>query len=393
MTRPFDDFRTAITDPDYFFGRTDFLKTMFEAPFQVYILLGGRRIGKTSTLRSLEWNFLNPGFQGDYRAFPVIINLQVEQPQSPDNFRYILSVRLREAIDRWQHIKLSALKETYSYYLRQVSSAQIKLGSFLSLTVNNPDQERQLIHDDFRYILLKSLEELRKLKFDGICFLLDEAEFAVKKEWSNDVWSYLRGVKDADTALKSFLGFVLSGYRDLKNYEQQVGSPLFNIANTPQWLSSLSEAEAQELITFRAKKEAIQLTEKGINHILELTGFHPFLTQQLLNILFDSYHAKKSFSLDFLLEEALRQQEQNFSNWWNAKGDVDGFGDDERTVYHALINQRQGTCAEFTKITGLSMSKVKNALQVLLGTGVIRKIDEVQYTISGKLFEQWVRQL
>ena len=50
--RPFDDFRVAITDARYFFGWDAFLRTMRQAPFEVRFLLGGRRVGKTSTLRA-----------------------------------------------------------------------------------------------------------------------------------------------------------------------------------------------------------------------------------------------------------------------------------------------------------------------------------------------------
>ncbi len=60
VERPFDNFRVAITDPSHFFGRRQLLDTMLKSPFQVRILLAGRRMGKTSALRAIEWNLLNP---------------------------------------------------------------------------------------------------------------------------------------------------------------------------------------------------------------------------------------------------------------------------------------------------------------------------------------------
>ena len=51
--RPFDNFRVTITDPPYFFGRNELLAAVQRSPFQVRILLGGRRIGKTSLLRAV----------------------------------------------------------------------------------------------------------------------------------------------------------------------------------------------------------------------------------------------------------------------------------------------------------------------------------------------------
>ena len=393
MIRKFDGFKTAITDPAYFFGRTDFLKIMHEAPFQVRILLGGRRIGKTSTLQAVEWSFLDPEFHGDYRAFPVLVNLQLEQPQNADNFRYILIARLRESMERWKQTKLSKLRETYQSYLQQLSSAQISLGPFFKLNINNPAQERRLVQDDFRHILSRSIEELREdLHFDGVCFLLDEAEFVVIQEWGDDAWSYLRGIKDSDRSLKSLFGVLLSGYRGLKNYEQEVGSPLSNIADI-HWLCSLSESETRNLITFRATQEQIKLNDNGIPHILEVTGCHPFLVQQFLNILFDCHHSHQSFSLEALMQDALWQQSPHFSSWWNSDGTSDGFGDDERTVYRALLECREGEYGAIAEASELSENSVRNALQVLAGTGVIKQTDKFHYEISGRLFEEWVRQL
>lgn len=393
VTRKFDNFKTAITDPNYFFGRSDFLETISKSPFKVYILLGGRRIGKTSALRAVEWSFLNPNFNGTHRAFPVLVNLQVEQPKDPDNFRYILVSSLSKAIGRWKHTKLSKLRETYLYYLRQVTGGQISLGPFLKLDINNPNQERRLSHDDFRRALLKCIEELRdKLYFNGICFLLDEAEFIVKQEWGDDACSYIRGLKDTDTALTPFLGFILSGYRDLKNYNQKVGSPLSNIADI-NWLCSLKESETRNLIKFRSKEEKVSLKKNEVNKILELSGCHPFLIQQSLNTFFDNNQKKKPFSLETLMEETLWKHEQIFSNWWNADGNSDGLGEEEREVYKVFIENRKGTYKDLMKSTLLSMNKVRNALQVLVGTGLIKKLDDDnQFVINSMLFETWVTQ-
>lgn len=74
MNRPFQNYKTPITDPSYFVGRKTLLQTMERDPFNVWILLGGRRIGKTSTLNALRWSFLSLG-----PAFPVFIDLQKQR--------------------------------------------------------------------------------------------------------------------------------------------------------------------------------------------------------------------------------------------------------------------------------------------------------------------------
>jgi AAA+ ATPase superfamily predicted ATPase len=49
--RPFDNFRVAITDPDFFVGRSQILELLRRSPFEVRVLLGGRRLGKTGNRR------------------------------------------------------------------------------------------------------------------------------------------------------------------------------------------------------------------------------------------------------------------------------------------------------------------------------------------------------
>jgi hypothetical protein len=81
LERPFDNFRVAITDPSHFFGRSELLNTMLRSPFQVRILLAGRRLGKTSALRAVEWNLLNPNTGNPRRAFPCTDKLTVRTTQ------------------------------------------------------------------------------------------------------------------------------------------------------------------------------------------------------------------------------------------------------------------------------------------------------------------------
>ena len=115
--RPFDNYRVAITEPSYFFGRSELINNMLRSPFQVRILLGGRRLGKTSALRAIEWNLLNPhnNSNNNYyrRAFPVLINLQLEQPKDLDNLRYLLIARLREAMERWREVPVTEIRQMY----------------------------------------------------------------------------------------------------------------------------------------------------------------------------------------------------------------------------------------------------------------------------------------
>lgn len=392
--RPFDNFRVAITDPSHFFGRSELIDTMLRSPFQVRILLGGRRLGKTSALRAVEWNLLNPNTNYPRRAFPVLINLQLEQPKDLDNLRYLLIARLREAIEGWREVPLAEIRQMYRQFLSQIKGGEVTL-SFLKqlnikFNINNPDSEKRLNNDSFRLAFLKTTEELRKLNFQGVCFLIDGAEFIVRQNWATDAWSYLRGLKDTDTAIKSCLGLLLSGYRDLKEYQQRVGSPLLNIAEI-EWLAPLNDEEAKKLIGDRAEQEKISLSEEKITSIIEWSGCHPYLTQQSLNIIFDSNHQQESRAN--LIDKLLQHHDKDFSAWWNAEHLSGCFGEAERTVYCALVQNRKGTPKSLAQCTGFNRVQVTDALEVIAGTGVIQQLDDECYTLGSRLFEEWVRQI
>jgi hypothetical protein len=389
------DFKLPIADSRYFVGRTDILEAVARSPFSVRILLGGRRLGKTSLLTAIQNRFLTAE-NSNYRAFPVLFNLQQERPESLDHLRYLMIIRLQEAFAEYKEGSLSNWRKSYRRLLRQIPGGSINVGlpipkMGVSLSIVNPDCERRLINEDFRQDLLRILKLLQNKKFTGVCYLIDGAEFIVSQEWANDAWSYLRALKDTDTALKPFVGLIFSGYRDLKDYQQRVGSPLLNIAEV-EWLGVLKDTDVQSLITDRSQLENVSLTEEEIEQVIQLSGGHPYLVQQLLNIIFDYKNSKKSYKIESLMNSLVRQYDADFSAWWDNEKKSYGFSQLEQSVYLTLIKQRVGTAESIAQEINKSIGEVADALEVLTGTGVIQKIDDEQYRIGAKLFEQWIIQ-
>ncbi|MBE9039414.1 ATP-binding protein [Oscillatoriales cyanobacterium LEGE 11467] len=387
------DFRLPIDESRYFFGRKNLLTQVERSPFRVRILLGGRRLGKTSTLNAIKRNLLSLG-KSERQALPVLFNLQQERPNSLEQFRYLLIARLQEAFAQHQTGRESNCQKTYRRFLRQIPGGSIDVGLpkvGVKLNVTNPDCDRALIHEDFRQDLLKTIAQLHKKQFHGVCFLLDGSEFIVSQDWANDAWSYFRALKDTDTALKPFVGFVFSGYRDLKDYQQKVGSPLLNIAEV-EWLGTLTESETRSLVAYRSQEEQISLTESEVDLVLEWGGCHPYLTQQLLNEIFDNRHQNQSQSQspDRLMFHLIRQHDRDFSAWWDEDKRTYGFGKAEQFVYLALLDCREGSVETLVPPTTLSFGEVADSLEVLAGSGVIRHVEDDRYRIGAKLFEEWV---
>ncbi|MBD2094459.1 ATP-binding protein [Trichocoleus sp. FACHB-591] len=380
--RSFNNYRLAISEPEHFFGRGDLIQDVCQSPFQVRILLGGRRIGKTSVLNAIRWNLLSAKENQPTRAFPVLFDLQQEQPENLDHLRYLLIARLQEAIHGSQ--------QAQDRFMRQLAGGSISLFG-ITLNVTNPAKERRLIHEDFRQDFLKIVKKLQEKKWLGVCFLLDGSEFIVNQPWANNAWSYLRSLKETtNTAIEPFLGLLLSGYRDLRDYQQKVGSPLLGISEL-SWLSPFEEVETKNLIGYRCSKEKISLSEEMINGIIYWAGCHPYLTQQLLNTIFDNRLLAKPRTTKELIRYLIRHQhEADFSKFWDSTKASYGFGIAEQMVYLSLIKQRQGTAEALAQYAQLSIGDTEDALRVMTGTGVIRQLDFETYAIGAKLFEQWV---
>lgn len=386
------NFKTAITEPSHFFGRGALLKNVRADPFRVRILLGGRRVGKTSTLRALEWTMLDYDVNQQARAFPVFIDLKVEQPQNLDNFRYLLIVRLREALKKWRQIPGQFFRDKYREFLRQISAAELTVNFPLTIStkinVINPDNNQKLENDDFRNAFLQTIDELRKFKFEGVCFLIDEAEFVVSQSWANDAWSYFRGLKDSDMAIHPFLGLVISGYRALNAYQQDVSSPLYNIADL-EWLSVLTEEEIQKLIERRSRDEKLKLIQVS-DTLIEYAGCHPYLTNQLINAICDNHRRQKFKKFEDLLLSLIKANSFDFSIWWNDK-DSESFTQSEKDIYKTLINCRYGTVREIAFQAHMGVLETLGSLEILSGAGVIRqRSDSDHYMIGAKMFESWV---
>lgn len=177
----------------------------------------------------------------------------------------------------------------------------------------------------------------------------------------------------------------------MKDYQQTVGSPLLNIAEV-EWLGTLTESETRSLINSRSQEEKISLTEEEVDRVIEWAGYHPYLTQQLLNEIFDSDRQKKpQFSESFLLH-LIRQHDRDFSAWWDEDKRTYSFGKADQAVYLALLDQREATTETLAQQTNLSFGEVADSLEVLAGTGVIQNVEGDRYQMGTKLFEQWVVQ-
>ena len=390
MRRPFDGYRTAVTDPDFFFGRDAVLRMMRGQP-QVYMLLGGRRIGKTSTLRALEWTLLELSPNSGQYPFPVMISLEIEQPVSLDHLRLILIANLRRAFDQWRSQSWANFKRAYRRFLGGFADVKLSVEYMAKLEIKLPGNAAGLASEDFRRALNASIGDLRQHGFAGVVFLFDEAEFIVRQTWANDAWSYFRGIKDSDLALKPFFHAVISGYRSVHEYQQKAGSPLLNIAKVC-WLDPLNGKDSRKILQSRESHEAAPLSADEQAFVLDHAGGHPFLLQQILNCVLDRRQSGQPWSERAVLRSCLSDHDRIFEDWWNPADSTDGFNQRDRAVYE-FLSKSAGRCSIDEMLEGLAIAEMEllQSLRLLTATGVIHQVDEEHYSLGGRLFAEWVR--
>lgn len=388
-TRPYDNFRLEITEPEHFFGRKILLENVRLSPFEVRILLGGSRIGKSSTLLALASSLLDPHNQR--QALPVFLRLQLEQPNSFENFLYLLATRFEEtALQR--NVPAQALREKLRLLFKKTLVEGHLKAAFVDLKFENPERERKLEGGAFRDKIHAIIEDLKPNGFEGVCFLLDGVEFVVRSDWTDSAWNYLRSLKE-DFSSKSGIGLILSGYKDPKSYQQKVGSPLGDIADII-WLTALDEADAKALLDYRLASENISLDEEDCAAVLSLSGNHPYLLQQTLNAVFDDRLTGGRCSPDDLIPQLIDRHHLDFIRWWNPDGQFDGFGHAEHSVYRALLDCHKRRFDELVGAADLrTRHEVLKALKVLAGTGVIQELSDRYFAIGAKLFEHWFKRM
>lgn len=411
LIRTEQEFRYSIVDPTCFFGRGALISEILDNPLKTWIVLGGRRIGKTSLLNAIEWNLIDHNkLHGIERPFPVVHNLYESQPKSLDHFRFVLMSKLRDPFQRWNTVSfpIQPIKNLYRSYISQVTSGEITFGFLeqvkVKLNISNPDYNQLLNEEEFRAALELTIDEIRRqTPFSGICFLLDGAEFIVRESWAVEAWNYLRSILDSKSSVKPYIGFILSGYRELKDYQQRVGSPLLNIAKE-EYLCPLEESSAIELVKRRIELinyehhklnigKTVNVSDSAINNLIDLTGCHPCLLQVVMDEIAESSLKGDKLSMESLSSILIYKHRNLFASWWNQRQEFGCLSENERQVYQVLTGCREANKKKLSALSGLSPLTVSESVNVLLATGVIRQVKKGVYILGSSLFEQWVKEV
>ncbi len=386
--RPADGYRLTLRDRRLFIGRQELLQEITGAPLQVRILLGGRRFGKSSLLRAVEWSLV-PGHGPTLgQAFPVFVYVRAGLGSAEETFAY-LAHHLCAALERWLLVRNTPASERYPRFL-QASVEEEHIRRCLQGWIG--DAPAQLSADQFERVLQQAVQKLEGEGFPGLVLLLDEVEHLDDGAGRPVVFDTLRRIKDAQGGLSSRFGLILTGHLGLRDYHTAVGSPLHNIATT-HFLGPLRRDEVGQLVRQRLDDEQ-RASETGIGDTLEgvfpFVGGHPFLAHQLVSRYLDGSGDHASARLEQAVAACLDELDRIFVAWWNESGHSDGLGDPERRVYRALSGLGTTSPSQVALATSMSVRDVRNCLQALQANGFAREKPAGSWIFEGDLFFQWV---
>jgi hypothetical protein len=253
--------RSAIKDPDCFFGRAreiDKILSHTTAGESVSIV-GPRRIGKTSLLFYLRHSAQAAESGSASRHLFVFLDCQRKpRPSQLDIYQWIWSETLKEAeqVERLPGGLMSAIEELPN--------------------------------------MVQSAEEFEKA-VNGLCaagfeltLLLDEFELMAENPQLNaDFFTHLRGLTVAYP-----VGYVTSSTRTLSDLEYSdrsvLSSPFFNVFHQ-QRLGFLKRGEARDLIVKPVQdiQDFPAYTQGEIAFLFDLAGYHPAFLQMACYHLFE----------------------------------------------------------------------------------------------------------
>lgn len=351
---------TPAEDPTMFFGRRQVLDEIVKRRIKhahpiSTILIGGRKIGKTSLLFQIRDRLLRQPGCGTDIVIPAFITFH-----------------RRTSLD------------TSTVFEEMISGVARSLREHRGLQVSPGDlvgDPYEAFRQQMRMIWHQCGEQIGSVRF---FILIDEADRLLGHSWTKDVISNLRDLINTSDQ-RSYVALVVTGFRELHDYalmeEEGIGSAF---GNTPRWtnLSVLTEAECSDLVTVPLHGE---VSERVVASIYERSGGHPYIAQYLMQEIWKPNPAEITPTDVKRACNRFKKEVKVFPSWRKRFTALD------EQVYRVLTQAQEPLAlGEIHKRTAVEAEpgEIEDSLGFLDYTGVIAERDE-KYAAAGRLFRDW----
>jgi uncharacterized protein len=209
-------------------------------------------------------------------------------------------------------------------------------------------------------------------------------------------------VVDIDPALIKLMRSVFQEQPDVAHIylgsKRHMMRQIFNDENEPFWRSARQmelDVIAPDLFeTYalaRFKKTGKELERDACTKALDLTGGHPYATQELLYFLWEDTPAGEAAdlaTLDRALEATLRSEHSHFSLIW------DGASGAQKRVLQALAQEQPGRplSGDYQRRHALPATPtVQTALSALERAELVRRLGRGEYQIAEPFLTEWIQ--
>lgn len=357
---PFN-YMLPVESDEMFFGRQaivdDIVDSLCSSQPKSFIVLGGRRSGKTSVLRAIERQLLNRDENRDMLAvLPVYIDLHFD------------SISSREAFFE------AVLRE-----LCQIVTERLAVEIQASSTILAGKEPVR----GFETSLLDIMRSCSPFTV-RVVILIDESESLFMHDWVHDLLGNLRALVSGRPAMRNTLEIVIAGSSRLLHEYHRQGSPLRNISER-RTLSNLSRSEAAKLI---CEPPGIPVSSELIDSVWLETAGQPFLVQYIMHHLFEANLANATTDRVEQIVHSFYAVEQrtDFADW------CEDLGQNGLAVYTQLIMR---TDDEWVPHRLLLEAKIVEPLQLLrlidslCFHGIVEHGSPKCYRTAGRMFKRW----
>jgi hypothetical protein len=353
-----------LHDP-LFVGRKDLAHQLSEALRRTrrptFFLTGERRMGKSSILKQL------PDLLGSH-YLPVFYDLQSTGiASSIAALLAAIAERIYELlITRGMLIKELSYEQLREDQRDNEAVVYHRFGRWLK------EVERVLERED--HVLLLAFDEFEKLEEAGRKQHLD---LALLLDWFRSIIQN-----------HSRVALLFSGVKMVSDMGGNWAGYFVNVETLR--VSFLRPDEARQLIVEPlANFSGTQVfAESVVNEIMQVTRYHPFLTQAICSIIITNLNATTRIQAD--LDDVANAVEELFQKWGDYFRDMWDRTDAEQRRYIRVVQASgSGTLAQIQEAGGLDEATTQRALQKLLKRDLL-SVENGQYRISMPVFAEWI---
>lgn len=361
-------FYNLPAQPENFVGRwtlvDGIVASLCRSETDSWAIIGGRRFGKSSVLKAIEFRLQERQKQvkpGERLIIPVPVDLKRCNPGSA------------------QHVYACIVRYLH-YSLRQAKIPDLKLTTpHLDFVAGN--SHAPLSFFDLEDVLVDLTSHIEKdWGIVRLAFLLDEVEAMTRYDWSQTLFDQLRALIYSGP-LANTVKIVLAGAANIIRIKQ-AGSPLLNALKT-EHLAALDTTAMQMLVALGGP-----VSDVVVDAVLEQSGGHPFVAQYLLHHLWNCGLAHlKPEDVAAMAHHLRHNRVADLQGWWKA------IGDSGRWAYAALVANGDWIHeSDLLQVTRGATQSLDWGLAALCYHGlVVRHSDWVHYRVAGQMFSEWFK--